>query len=42
MKKDTGKLTELSKRIEKLEEQIKRLNGRIDGLNYLIKQVIKT
>ena len=28
--------------ISELREEIKRLNGRIDGLNYLIKQIIKT
>ena len=28
--------------ITELREEIKRLNGRIDGLNYLIKQIIKT
>ena len=29
------------KRIDEIENQIDKLNGRIDGLNYLIKQVIK-
>ena len=28
--------------ITELREEIKRLNGRIDGLNYLMKQIIKT
>ena len=28
--------------ISELREEIKRLNGRIDGLNYLMKQIIKT
>ena len=40
-KKESKQITELYNKIYKLEERIERLNGRIDGLNYLIKQIIK-
>ena len=36
-----NRVDDLEKQIIEMEEQIKRLNGRIDGLNYLIKQLIK-
>ena len=35
------KVDELEKQIIEMEDKIKKLNGRIDGLNYLIKQLIK-
>ena len=36
------RVDDLEQRLEQAEEKIKRLNGRIDGLNYLIKQLTKT